>query len=242
MGDGCPCSGGRPILIAQKLQIIKEKVAAAARISGINADRVQIVAVAKGQGIPKTMEAVQAGLVAIGHNYVQEAQGAVAALGGQGVQMHMIGHLQSNKARNAVELFDVVQTVDNIKLAAALNRHAESTGKIIEVMIQVNLASEHQKSGTTRKGAEDLAEAITSLANIRLVGLMTMPPYSEEPEKARPHFSALRELSEEFRSRGILGPEMDALSMGMSSDYEIAVQEGATMVRIGTLLFGPRQQ
>jgi hypothetical protein len=156
------------------------------------------------------------------------------------LEFHMIGHLQKNKAGKAVELFHTIQTVDDPELAEVVNRRAAQIGRTIGVMIQINLASESQKSGIPPQEAEPLISVISSLPALRLRGLMTMPPFFDDPEAARPYFAALRELRDRLVASRVLAPEMAELSMGMTGDFEAAVQEGATMVRIGTALFGPR--
>jgi hypothetical protein len=152
----------------------------------------------------------------------------------------MIGHLQKNKAGKAVELFNVVQTVDDAKLAEALNRRAEAAHRKMGVMIQMNLAGEEQKSGISENEVERLVVAIRDLPSLKLLGMMTMPPFFDDPDRARPYFGRLRVLREKLMGSGILTPEMSELSMGMSGDFEVAVEEGSTLVRIGTMLFGPR--
>jgi len=152
----------------------------------------------------------------------------------------MIGNLQKNKAGKAVELFHVIETVDNATLAGTLSRRAEAIGRIIGVMIQVNLAREPQKSGIEPEKIQELAEAIRSLPAVCLQGLMTIPPFFDDPVRARPYFAGLRELRDKLIMQGVLTREMKELSMGMTGDLEVAVEEGATLVRIGTGLFGSR--
>jgi pyridoxal phosphate enzyme (YggS family) len=154
--------------------------------------------------------------------------------------MHMIGHLQRNKAGRAVDLFHVIETVDDSKLASALDSRAETAGRTIGVMIQVDLAGEVQKSGIREEEVERLAEQIRGLSALKLLGLMTMPPFFDDPDRARPYFARLRKLRDKLIACGTLSPEMNELSMGMTGDFEVAIEEGATLVRIGTALFGPR--
>ena len=198
-----------------------------------------VVAAAKGQGLEKIQEAIQAGIRIIGHNYIQEAD-REAPLNDTAVKIHMIGHLQKNKVTKAVELFDVIETVDDLALASALERRASAAGRTIEVMIQVNLAREPQKSGVAEENLEELVFAIRQLSSLKLIGMMTMPPFFDDPDRARPFFVRLRKLREKLIASGILAPEMKELSMGMTGDFEAAVEEGATLVRIGTALFGSR--
>jgi PLP dependent protein len=227
-------------MISENLALIRRKIAAAAARAGRKPGEVRIIAAAKGQGREKIEEALAAGIKIIGHNYLQEAFKESPGKVTSDVEFHMIGHLQKNKAGKAVELFNVVQTVDDAKLAEALNRRAEAANRMIGVMIQVNLAGEEQKSGISENEVERLAVAIRDLPSLKLLGMMTMPPFFDDPDRARPYFGRLRELRETLMGSGILTPEMSELSMGMSGDFEVAVEEGATLVRIGTVLFGPR--
>ncbi len=223
-------------MIADNLASIIERIHDAAIRAGRDTHDVRIVAAAKGQGREKIQQAIQAGIRIIGHNYIQEA--APEAI--SDVETHMIGHLQKNKAGKAIELFDVIQTVDDSELALILNRRAAMAGRIIKVMIQVNLAREPQKSGVAEENLEELISTIRRLPALRLIGMMTMPPFFDDPDRARPFFARLRELQEKLTAEGIPASEMKELSMGMTGDFEAAVEEGATLVRIGTALFGPR--
>ena len=227
-------------MIAANLQTIRTRIAAAAARAHRSPDEVRLVAAAKGQGRIKIEEAIAAGVRIIGHNYVQEAAHEIPSTAGEGIEFHMIGHLQKNKAGKAVELFHTIQTVDDAELAAVIDHRAETGGRVLKVMIQVNLAGEVQKSGIDPAGVEALACSIRDLPHLKLVGLMTMPPFFDDPEGSRLYFARLRELREKLMSAGILTPEMPELSMGMTGDFEVAVEEGATLVRIGTALFGPR--
>jgi PLP dependent protein len=227
-------------MISENFALIRRKIAAAAARAGRKPGEVRIVAAAKGQGREKIEEALAAGIKIIGHNYLQEAYKELPGTVVPDVEFHMIGHLQKNKAGKAVELFKVVQTVDDAKLAEALNRRAEAANRIMGVMIQMNLAGEEQKSGISENEVERLVTAIRDLPSLKLLGMMTMPPFFDDPDRARPYFGRLRELREKLIGSGILTPEMSQLSMGMSGDFEVAVEEGATLVRIGTVLFGPR--
>jgi PLP dependent protein len=227
-------------MISENLALISLKIAEAATRAGRKPEEVRIVAAAKGQGREKIEEALAAGIKIIGHNYLQEAYKEQPGKVTSDLEFHMIGHLQKNKAGKAVELFNVVQTLDDVKLAEAMNRRAEAANRMMGVMIQVNLAGEEQKSGISENEVERLAVAIRVLPSLKLLGMMTMPPFFDDPDRARPYFGRLRELRETLMGSGILAPEMSELSMGMSGDFEVAVEEGATLVRIGTVLFGPR--
>ena len=227
-------------MIADNLNRILEKIRSASIRAGRDPGEVRIVAAAKGQGREKILEAIKAGIRIIGHNYLQEAMQEVSFEDNADVETHMIGHLQRNKVGKAVELFQVVETVDDVRLASALDRRAGALGSVMRVMIQVNLAQEPQKSGIAEHAVEQLVCSIRELHAVRLIGLMTMPPFFDDPERARPYFARLRELRDKLISSGTLTSEMSELSMGMTGDFEAAVLEGATMVRIGTALFGPR--
>jgi pyridoxal phosphate enzyme (YggS family) len=227
-------------MISENLLLISRKIEAAAARAGRKPGEVRIVAAAKGQGREKIEEALAAGIKIIGHNYLQEAYKESPEKVISDVEFHMIGHLQKNKAGKAVELFNVVQTVDDAKLAEALNRRAEAANRIMGVMIQLNLAGEEQKSGISENEVERLVVSIRDLPSLKLLGMMTMPPFFDDPDRARPYFGRLRELRERLMASDVLTPEMSELSMGMSGDFEVAVEEGSTLVRIGTMLFGSR--
>ncbi|RDZ29776.1 YggS family pyridoxal phosphate-dependent enzyme [Lysobacter silvisoli] len=197
----------------------------------------QLLAVSKTQDATAVAELAAAGQRAFGENYVQEAAGKTAALAGLGLEWHLIGHLQSNKAAQAAQLFDWVQTVDRPKLVAALARHRDPQTAPLQVLIQANIDDEASKHGCRPEDAPALAAAIAAQPRLRLRGLMVIPAPHAEPERRRPAFRRSRELFEALRAAH---PQVDTLSMGMSDDYAIAIEEGATMVRIGTALFGAR--
>jgi PLP dependent protein len=227
-------------MIADNLAQIREKIARAADRGRRNPGEVRIVAAAKGQGRKKIQQAITAGIRIIGHNYLQEALQESSSEELPGVEFHMIGHLQRNKANKAADFFHVIHTVDDPRLASALNNHCQASNRSVGVLIQVNLALEPQKSGIAEEEVRPLAEAIRTLPYLRLTGLMTMPPFFDDPDRARPFFAQLRELRDKLQTAGVLTAEMNELSMGMTGDFEAAVEEGATLVRIGTALFGPR--
>jgi hypothetical protein len=227
-------------MIANNLARINRRIADAANRVGRSESEVRIVAAAKSQGMAKIEQAITAGIRIIGHNYLQEAERETPARMPEGVQLHMIGHLQKNKAGKAAELFDVIETVDDLRLAEALSRRAHALGKGLGVLIQVNLSGETQKSGISEEELSALAQAIRGLPGLSLLGLMTMPPFFDDPDLVRPYFAHLRRLRDELIDSGVLSPGMKELSMGMTGDYEVAVEEGATLVRIGTALFGSR--
>ena len=186
-------------------------------------------------------EAVAAGVTDLGENYIQEARQKINSLAMLPVNWHFIGHLQSNKAKYAVRLFDLIHSVDSLKLANELDKYAKKAGKIQSVLIQVNIAKEETKAGVYVENTRQLLQDISRLENITIRGLMTMPPYFNAPEKARPFFAALRELRDRINDEAIPNVSLADLSMGMTGDFETAIEEGATMVRIGTAIFGERQ-
>lgn len=229
------------ISMSERIKTVLERITSSARRAGRRAEDVRLVAVGKTQTSDRVREAVMAGAGIIGESYIQEAREKFNALGDLDVQWHYIGHLQSNKAKYAVRLFDLIHSVDSLKLAAELDKQAAKIGKRQDILVQVNISGEDTKWGTDRDSAEDLVSRIGELENLRVRGLMTMPPFFDAPDMARPYFAALRELSERIGSRcdsdRVL---MEELSMGMTGDFEAAVEEGATMVRIGTAIFGAR--
>ncbi len=200
---------------------------------------VELVAAAKTRTPAEVMEAIAAGVTVIGENYVQEAEKAVAAVG-RGVRWHLIGHLQKNKARKAVELFDVIETVDSFELGREIDKRAAAIGRTIEILVEINSGREPQKAGVFPEKAEDLIRELAPLEHIKVRGLMTMGPLEGDPEDFRPCFRETRRLFELLKAAGCPGTEMKVLSMGMTNSWRTAVEEGATMVRIGTAIFGPR--
>jgi len=200
---------------------------------------VQLVGAAKTRTTEEILEAVAAGLEIIGENYVQEAERAFQAIG-EGVKWHLIGHLQSNKAKKAVKIFDIIETVDSTKLAKAIDKASRNIEKVMQVLIEVNSGEESQKAGVLPIDCIPLIKEVAVLKNIRIMGLMTMGPFSGDPEDARPYFRKTREIFEEIKKLDLPGIEMKYLSMGMSNSYRVALEEGANMVRIGTRIFGER--
>lgn len=200
---------------------------------------VELVAAAKQQPPEKIMAAIEAGIRIIGENYVQEAAEAFIIIGKK-VQWSFIGHLQKNKVKKAVEIFDIIETVDSLELAAEINKRCAALGKIMPVLIEVNSGREPQKFGALPEEVEPLARAITGLPNLKLRGLMTMGPFEGDPEEARPYFRLTRQLFEQLKALNLPGAELNILSMGMTNSYRVAIEEGATRVRLGTRIFGPR--
>jgi pyridoxal phosphate enzyme (YggS family) len=200
---------------------------------------VTLVAAAKSRSSREVLEAVAAGVRIIGENYVQEAETAQAVVG-RSVKWHFIGHLQTNKVRKAVELFDLIETVDSLKLAREIDKRSRDRGRVMPVLIEVNSGREPQKFGVMPEELVSLIGDLARLPNIRVEGLMTMGPETGEAEDSRPYFRLTRELFDRIAGLAIPGVAMTRLSMGMSHSYRVAVEEGATMVRLGTILFGPR--
>ncbi len=226
--------------LKQRLEQIKARMRRAAESCGRDADTVRLVAVSKTVSAEHVKEAIAAGVTVLGENYVQEAREKFKTLVQYPASWHFIGHLQSNKAKYAVRLFDLIHSVDSLKLARELDKQAAKVDKIQEILIQVNISGEETKSGIPAEEAMPLISAISPLPNLSIRGLMTMPPYFYQPEKVQPFFAALRELRDQIKEHAIPNVHMDELSMGMTGDFEVAIEEGATLVRIGTAIFGER--
>lgn len=222
--------------ITEKVQNVAERISWAAARAGRRLEDVKLVAITKTVDVDLIREAADAGVRIFGENYVQEAREKIAAIG-KDVEWHMTGHLQKNKARDAVNLFSMVQTIDTLGLAEELDKRAGAAGKVILGLIEVNLGEEISKSGVSKDELVPFLNSIKGLKNISIRGLMAIPPFFDEPEKVRPYFKALRELRDRANAEGF---SLSELSMGMSHDFEVAVEEGATMVRIGTAIFGER--
>jgi pyridoxal phosphate enzyme (YggS family) len=222
--------------ISSRLEAIQHEIDSAAKKAGRDPSEIELIAVSKTQPATAVQEAMRAGLTHFGENKVQEARGKIEELG-RGV-WHLIGHLQSNKAKDAVRLFDFIDSVDRLDLAEEINHRADALGKTQNVRLQVNIAGESTKFGCSPESARALAEAINGLPRLCLCGLMTIAPFSPEPEKSRPHFAGLRELRDQLETDTSL--KLPTLSMGMSGDFIVAVEEGSTSLRIGTAIFGER--
>ena len=226
--------------IQERLEAIIERIDAATRRSGRDPGSVRLVAVSKTVGVGQVEAALNAGVRILGENYVQEAREKYDRLGHRTVQWHFIGHLQSNKAKYAVRMFDLIHSVDSFKLARELDKRARRLGKIQNILIQVNVAEEATKSGVSVSATIELIQNIRTLSNVAVKGLMTMPPYFNAPERVRPFFRRLLHMREDVQSASIPGVSLSELSMGMTGDFEVAIEEGATLVRIGTAIFGER--
>ena len=211
----------------------------AARRASRDPGEIKLVAVSKTVEIARIREAIEAGVKILGENYVQEAREKIEEIG-HGIQWHMIGHLQGNKAKYAVTLFDYIHSLDGIPLAREIDRRAAQKRRRVRALVEVNLSGETSKFGVGSEAVTELIHHVTSLEHISIEGLMTMHPYFDEPEKARPYFIRLRELRDRIQKEGIEGVRMNELSMGMSGDFEAAIEEGATMIRVGTAIFGER--
>ena len=227
-------------MIRENINRVQERIAAACECAGRQPLSVTLVAVSKTFPAEKVREAYECGLRRFGENRVQEAEGKVAELRDLGIEWHLVGHLQSNKAGKAAEIFQYVESLDALKPAEKLNQARESSAEPLLVLLQVDLGREETKFGIPREDVLDLARKVSELPRLRIRGLMTMPPYSEDPEQARPYFRSLRELAESISRQKLLNVSMEVLSMGMSHDFEVAIEEGSTMVRVGTAIFGSR--
>lgn len=231
--------------IAENIAHIRERMAAAARRAVRKTHEITLMGVTKTFAADPIREAYRAGVRVFGENRVQEFEGKFERLSDlENAEWHMIGHLQSNKAAKAVELFTAVDSIDSLKLAERLNAAAGSAGKKLGVLIEINIGGEDAKTGILPDSRDltALLAALPRLENISVQGLMTVPPYTQDPEGARPYFRHLHEIREQVASRAIVGVDMSVLSMGMSHDFEIAIEEGSTCVRVGSAIFGVRNK
>jgi hypothetical protein len=233
--------------LGARLNEIRGRIARCARRAGRTPEEVTLIAVSKTHAAESVQLAFGAGVADFGENRVQEAEGKIELVnrgvaGGAIVpRWHLIGHLQSNKARRAVKLFDVIHTVDSVELIERLERMCEEEGRAeLPVLVQVDLAGEETKAGASTDALPELIAQAGACRRVRLAGLMTLPPFYEDVEPVRPYFRRLRELRDELRGGGAFGEGQGELSMGMSHDFEVAIEEGATMVRVGTAIFGAR--
>ena len=227
--------------LKQRLEQVRERIRKVCESCNRDADSVRLVAVSKTIPAGTVKEAIESGVRILGENYVQEAREKFDALIQYPVSWHFIGHLQSNKTKYAVRLFDLIHSVDSLKLARELDKQAKKVDKIQHILVQVNISEEDTKSGITADEAPRLISEISELENLSIRGLMTMPPYFYQPEKVKPFFAALRKLRDQVKERSLTNVSMEELSMGMTGDFEVAIEEGATLVRIGTAIFGERK-
>jgi hypothetical protein len=222
--------------LAQRLNAIRDQIAVASEKAGRDPGDVKLVAVSKTHPAETIREAIAAGAAIFGENKVQEAEAKITVLGRDGTEWHLIGHLQSNKARKAVKLFDVIQSLDSLELAQRLERICIEEGRPeLAVFIEVDLAGEETKNGIPESELPELVEYLKSCQCLKLKGFMVLPPYCEDAEKVRPYFKRLRDIRDKYLPGG-------GLSMGMSHDFSVAIEEGATIVRVGTAIFGEREQ
>ena len=227
--------------VAGNCRNILDRIASAATKAGRDPNDVKLLAAAKAQNVEAMCAAIAAGVKLIGENYVQEAAEKRKLIAAP-AEWHMIGHLQRNKAKVAIELFDVIESLDSLALARELDKEGAKGRKTIRALVEVNLGGEESKSGIAPKQVMALFEAIGALSHIRIEGLMTVPPFRENLEQVRPFFRGLRELRDQLNRLHLPNVELTELSMGMSHDYTVAIEEGATIVRVGAALFGPRSK
>jgi len=225
--------------IVSNIMNIRQRMAAAAERSGRNPADIQLMAVSKTVPPERICEALDAGITWFGENYVQEAREKIPAID-QNASWHMIGHLQTNKVKYVVHLFHWIHSVDRLELAKELDKRAAQNQRTLKVLIEVNVSGEASKNGMEPSRVLEFVRQISVLPNLSVQGLMTMPPYSDNPEDARPFFIALRRLRDEIASENIPGVQMKELSMGMTDDFEVAIEEGATIIRVGRAIFGER--
>jgi pyridoxal phosphate enzyme (YggS family) len=231
----------RPSDLRDHLAVVRNRIVNAARGCGREPSEITLVAVSKTHPAEIIRKAIAAGVTDLGENRVQEAEGKIPEVGRHAAHWHLIGHLQSNKARRAVELFDVIHSLDSVALGQRLDRMCvELKRETLPVMIQVDLGHEATKTGAAEADVPKIVDAVKQCERLRLTGLMTLPPYFEDAEQVRPFFRKLRGLRDELGSLGAFGDGRGELSMGMTHDYEIAIEEGATVVRVGTAIFGER--
>ena len=226
--------------ITQRVHTVLSRIQSAAEKCGRRPDSVRLVAATKTVTVDRLRVGIGAGLSILGENRVQEALPKVAALAQEPVRWHFIGQLQRRKVRSVVGLFDMIHSVDSLELAQEIDRRAGEAGCLQDILLEVNIGGETTKAGFPPDSLASMVPKMALLAHIRIKGLMTIPPQAEEPESVRVYFKRLRELADSIAAQNISGVTMDELSMGMSSDYEVAIQEGATLVRVGSALFGVR--
>ncbi|MCP3924632.1 MAG: YggS family pyridoxal phosphate-dependent enzyme [Desulfobacterales bacterium] len=226
--------------VIDKIKNIEKRLIDTAKKCGRDHDSVKLVAVSKKMSQERVRVAIESGAKILGENYIQEAREKIEALKEYDVSWHFIGHLQSNKAKYAVKIFDMIHTVDSVKLAKEIDKQAKKIDKIQEILIQINISEEESKSGVSADKTIQIIKEISRFDNIRIKGLMGMPPYYDNPEMAKPYFVRMKEIQGMIEAEKIEGVLMDELSMGMTGDFEVAIQEGSTLVRIGTAIFGAR--
>lgn len=226
--------------ITDNIDHVEKKIAEACERAGRPRESVQLIAVSKTKPVPDLMEALNYGHNVFGENKVQEIRDKVEAMGTEGIHWHMIGHLQANKVKYLIGVVDLIHSVDNDKLAAEIEKQAAKHDVVMDVLCEVNMAGEETKFGLKPEETMDFVKRISELPHLKIRGLMTIAPYTEDPESNRVYFKGLRELKDRINAEHIPGVDMDTLSMGMTGDYEVAIEEGATLVRVGTGIFGER--
>ena len=227
--------------LGERFADVRSRIEAAARRSNRSPEQVALIAISKTHPAELVRDGLNAGITDFGENRVQEAEVKILELGRTAARWHLVGHLQTNKAARAVKLFDFVHSLDSVDLAKRLDRHCAAEGREeLPVLIQIDLGGEKTKTGIDPRALPELLAALKECQRLSLIGLMTLPPYFENPDCARPYFKTLRGLRDELRTQGHFGEHDGELSMGMSHDFEIAIEEGATMVRVGTAIFGER--
>ena len=224
--------------IRKNLERIEEKIRVKSELVGRDPQEITLVAVSKTIEADKIEEAIAAGVNIIGESRIQEAKEKYGKVKNR-IIWHLVGHLQRNKAKDAVKIFDLIHSVDSAKLAKEIDKQARKAGKIQKILVEVNVSGEESKYGLSPEGVITFLQEINGLPNIKIKGLMTMAPLYENPEDCRPYFRKLKELVEEVKAENIKNVEMTYLSMGMSNDFEVAIEEGSNMVRIGRAIFGP---
>jgi len=226
--------------LKQRFEEILGRIHKACEHCGRDPESVRLVTVSKTVATDRVRQAVRAGVRILGESYIQEARAKHSELSDLSIDWHFIGHLQTNKAKFAVRIFDLIHTLDSLKLARELDRQAARRDRVQPVLIQVNISREKTKSGIAIEQIESLVRDASGLEHLSVRGLMTMPPFFDQPEQARPYFNRLSQLARHIDALGIAGVSMKELSMGMSGDFEVAIEEGATLVRVGTAIFGAR--
>jgi len=229
--------------LGARLTAVRGRIAAAANAAGREPEEVKLIAISKTHPASVIRTVIELGATDLGENRVQEAEEKITEIGRDRVRWHLVGHLQANKARRAVNFFEVIHSIDSLDLARRLDRLCTEEGREkLQVLIQVDLGHEETKSGMDESELNQMVDGLESLTHLELIGLMTLPPFFDDVEQSRPFFRRLRELRDELKTRGAFGGRKGELSMGMTHDFEVAIQEGATMVRIGTAIFGERGQ
>ena len=225
------------VTFQERLEAVQRRIESACNRAGRDPAGVKLIAVSKTRGPDSIREAADCGVRVFGENKVQEAKAKIPLCAGN-LSWHMVGHLQRNKAYDAVRLFEMIHSIDSLKLLETIDEACDETGRTMQALIEVNVSGESSKFGMAPEGVPEILESANRFMHVNIVGLMTMPPLTEEPEKARPHFRQLRELRDGWRAE--TGAGLEELSMGMTHDFEIAIEEGATWIRVGTALFGER--